>query len=377
MPALRDEPNNLLTLPSTPAVSLSIRASAVVFADPRSRALRDLIVQVAPSDANILIIGETGTGKEIVARQIHATSRRAKGPFAAVNCGAFTENLIESELFGHEQGSFTGAVGARPGWFETAHGGTLFLDEIGDLPLPMQVKLLRVLQEREVVRVGSRTPIPVDVRLVAATNVDLQQAVQAGRFRADLYYRLRVVTVALPALRERPGDILPLAEHFIDVYGRRLQVDRALGEDARQALLEYAWPGNIRELENLIHRALLVSSGDEIRADDLNLHQIALPEPAPIPDDLAPVPDDHLREVLDELLARNRSDLFDTVMSELVRAAYAHSEGNQVQAAEALSLSRNTYRTLLKRYGLLSGTGRSSRVDREARAQLLRDERAS
>ena len=195
----------LLTLPHPDARALTVRAKALVFEDPRSRELLRRIEQIAPSAATVLIMGETGTGKEIVARHIHDLSARAGQAFVAVNCGAFSETLVESELFGHERGAFTGAVAPKPGWFEAAHGGTLFLDEIGDLPAAVQVKLLRVLQEREVVRLGSRQPIAIDVRLVAATNVALEQAVAAGRFREDLYYRLRVAVVPIPPLRERPG----------------------------------------------------------------------------------------------------------------------------------------------------------------------------
>src|SRR4051812_31770352 len=200
---------SVLTLPSS-AISPPWRAKAMVFEDPRSAALRARIERLAPSEATVLVIGETGTGKEIVARHIHALSRRADRPFLAVNCGAFAESLIESELFGHERGAFTGAVADKRGWFEAAHGGTLFLDEVGDLSPGAQAKLLRVLQEREVVRLGSHRTIPVDVRLVAATNVELAGAVAAGRFRLDLLYRLAVAQLTIAPLRERPLDILPL-----------------------------------------------------------------------------------------------------------------------------------------------------------------------
>ena len=178
----------LITLPDPDSYAMSIRATALVFADPASLRLLEYIELIAPSDATALIIGETGTGKELVARQVHKLSLRQNGPFIAINCGAFSESLVESELFGHERGAFTGALNARTGWFEAANGGTLFLDEIGDLPLSAQVKILRVLQEREVVRIGSRTAVPIDVRLIAATNINLAEAVQAGRFREDLYY---------------------------------------------------------------------------------------------------------------------------------------------------------------------------------------------
>ena len=196
----------LLTFPDSASMALSIRAKALLFADPLSAQLLEQVERIARSDATALIIGETGTGKELIARHIHNTSGRP-GAFVAVNCGAFSETLIDSELFGHEVGAFTGATHARAGWFEAANGGTLFLDEIGDLSLALQVKLLRVLQERQVVRLGSRRPIALDVRLVAATNVDLHKAVAADRFRADLYYRLSVAPINLPPLFQRPGDI--------------------------------------------------------------------------------------------------------------------------------------------------------------------------
>ncbi len=198
---------SVITHPHARELTKSVRATVLVFNDPRSRELLERIERLAPSEANALVIGETGTGKELVARHIHALSGRSGGPFVAVNCGAFAESLVESELFGHEKGAFTGALQSKAGWFEAANGGTLFLDEIGDLPPSIQVKLLRVLQEREVVRLGSRRPIPIDVRLVAATNVDLADAVVAGHFREDLFYRLHVATIQLPPLRERRGDI--------------------------------------------------------------------------------------------------------------------------------------------------------------------------
>lgn len=230
----------LLTLPDSPASALSIRAKALVFHDPTSLQLLEHIERIACSDATVLVTGETGTGKELVARHLHTVSGR-RGPFVPVNCGAFSESLIDAELFGHETGAFTGASQARAGWFEAANGGTLFLDEIGDLPLALQVKLLRVLQERQVVRLGSRKGIPLDVRLVAATNIDLARAVEAQHFRADLFYRLSVASVRLPPLRERPGDIVPLARHFVDVYRGRLQIDRVeLSDEAQHLLCTYS-----------------------------------------------------------------------------------------------------------------------------------------
>src|SRR5471030_550187 len=263
--------DKLLTFPDQSGMTLSIRAKAMLFHDPRSSELLQQVERIARSDATTLIIGETGTGKELIARHIHTLSGR-RGPFVAVNCGAFSETLIDAELFGHETGAFTGATQSRAGWFETANGGTLFLDEIGDLSLALQVKLLRVLQERQVVRLGARQPIPLNVRLVAATNVDLHKAIAADRFRSDLYYRLGVATVHLPPLSERTGDILPLARHFIEVYSGKLNLEGVtIAADARAALLSYEWPGNIRELENVIHFALIVCRDNVIQADDLKL----------------------------------------------------------------------------------------------------------
>ncbi|HVZ31648.1 MAG TPA: sigma 54-interacting transcriptional regulator, partial [Polyangiaceae bacterium] len=226
---------------------------AFIAEDPRSQALLGRVARIAGSDVPVLITGETGTGKELVARRVHAESRRKRAPFIAVNAGALSEGLIESELFGHEKGAFTGASCEKQGWFEVAHGGTLFLDEIGDLSPTLQIKLLRVLQEGEVVRLGARRSIRVDVRLIAATNVDLSLALRAGRFREDLFYRLSVTSLAVPALRERRGDILPLTRHFLGSARAKLERTASyLGADATRALLEHDWPGNVRELENTI-----------------------------------------------------------------------------------------------------------------------------
>ena len=267
----------LLTLPPSPALATSIRATAQVFEDPKSQALLDHIQQVAPSEASVLIIGETGTGKELVARHIHNLSARRNRPFVAVNCGAFSESLVEAELFGHEKGAFTGALSAKAGWFEEADGGTLFLDEIGDLPMAIQVKLLRVLQEREVVRLGSRKSIPIDVRVLAATNVQLEKAINAGHFREDLYYRLDVVSLELSPLRERPGDILPLTRHFIEAYSQRLGYGPiTISREAEHKLKSYSWPGNIRELENVIHHTLLICRNGVIERDDLRLSNMRI-----------------------------------------------------------------------------------------------------
>ncbi|MEY2934737.1 MAG: hypothetical protein RL033_5486, partial [Pseudomonadota bacterium] len=344
---------SVLTLPNADRLALSVRAKALVFEDPRSRALLQRIEQVAPSQATVLITGETGTGKEIVARHLHELSRRARQPFVAVNCGAFSENLAEAELFGHERGAFTGAQGSKAGWFETAHGGTLFLDEIGDLSLPLQVKLLRVLQEGEVVRLGSRQSIPIDVRLITATNIDLRQALAAGHFREDLFYRLNVTTLELPPLRERTGDILPLAEHFLEVYQRRLGVERAeLGAGARAQLLAHPWPGNIRELENALHHALLVCQRGAITAEDLGLASAASTRAPQARSGVSAA----LEAALLALFEQNVPQLHEHVERALLRSAYRYCHENQLQTARLLGMSRNVVRARLIQYGQLHGT---------------------
>jgi sigma-54-specific transcriptional regulator len=349
----------VLTFPNPQQISLSVRASALVFADPESQRLLSIIERVAPSEATVLIKGETGTGKELVARHLHSLSTRRNGPFAAINCGAFSETLVESELFGYERGAFTGAVGAKPGWFETANGGTLFLDEIGDLPMSTQVKLLRVLQEREIVRVGARKATPIDVRLIAATNVDLKEAVRAGRFREDLFYRINVVPLQLAPLRDRPGDILPLTQHFIRTYSKRLHIEEPLIlPETLRALSEYPWPGNIRELENLIHRALLVCEGDVLRPGNLNLPvvQEAAQQPFKLPaqPELRIVDDFcSLEKALAALFELEPESLYETVNKTVILQAYHHARENQVQTAKLLGISRNVLRTQLKHFGVI------------------------
>jgi DNA-binding NtrC family response regulator len=332
------------------------RARSLIFADPLSCELLRLLERTAPSEAPVLIRGETGTGKELVARHIHQLSGR-KGPFLAVNCGAISEHLAESELFGHEAGAFTGATGKREGWFEAANEGTLFLDEIGDLPLRLQVKLLRVLQEQEVVRIGSRRAIPVNVRLITATNVDLNAAVSAGHFRLDLYYRLNIVQVYLPRLAERRGDILPLANHFLSQYSRRLKLPLPfLGPAAIAALEQHAWPGNIRELENVIHFALLVASDREILPEHLKLQSDTLLSSVPAAgsgplDQRAPL--ERIGSALRESFDAGVENVFQEIEKTVVSEAFRYSHSNQVRAAAILGISRNVMRTLLKRHKLI------------------------
>ncbi|KAF1028222.1 MAG: Transcriptional regulatory protein ZraR [Burkholderia plantarii] len=361
----------MLTLPDRRSLTTSIRARAQVLVDPHSLALLEKIRMIAPSDANVLIAGATGTGKELIARHVHSLSRRADRPFVAVNCGAFSESLVESELFGHEKGAFTGAFSAKPGWFEAANGGTLFLDEIGDLPLSMQVKLLRVLQEREIVRLGSRASIAIDVRVVAATNVHLHEAVAAGHFREDLYYRLNVVQLAVPALRERPADILPLAHYFIEDYRQRLGYGpRGIDSCAEQRLLTHHWPGNIRELENVIHHALLVSRHERLRASDLQIspavvHAIpagALPAQPAAPggarvESGAPEANDSeqaFEQALRQLFEEDRDKLYEYIEDLVIRVAFDSSQRNQIQTARLLGISRNVLRARLIRAKAIS-----------------------
>ncbi len=338
----------------------TIRASALVFEDPISRELKDHLEKVAPSNATILIVGETGTGKELVARFVHQSSDRRNGPFVAVNCGTFVETLVEAELFGHEKGAFTGATHAKRGWFEAANGGTIFLDEIGDLAPALQVKLLRVLQEREVVPVGARQPVPIDVRVIAATNIDLEQAVRLNRFRQDLFYRLNVARVDLHPLRDRPGDILPLAEHFLAIYaaqqerGDELRIHR----DAVRGLRNYVWPGNIRELENVIHHAVLVAQGNEIMARDLNLSRIGLDHASSVGQQ-----DEPIAQIFRRLFDTSTPGLYDLVSEQLVRAALDYCDGNQVQTARLLGISRNVLRSHLARLGVIAPVRRKLPIE--------------
>ncbi|MFJ5159872.1 aliphatic sulfonate ABC transporter substrate-binding protein [Pantoea sp. NPDC088449] len=317
--------------------------------DPASLAFQSLLDKFAPTDATVLIVGETGTGKEVVARYLHHHSQRRHGPFLAVNCGALTESLAEAELFGHEKGAFTGATQAHPGWFESAQGGTLLLDEIGELSPSLQVKLLRVLQEREITRVGSRKSVKVDVRVIAATHVDLAQAIRERRFREDLFYRLNIAVVPLPPLRQRREDIPLLAQHFLALYARRLgRPARHLSPDALEALLEYSWPGNIRELENTLHNAVLLSREETLTPAQLRiagysergLHELS---------------DSTLDSFLQQQLISQPQQLFDRVINSLISNALEMTDQNQTQAAALLGISRHTLRTHLANQGMIKG----------------------
>jgi transcriptional regulator with PAS, ATPase and Fis domain len=233
------------------------------------QAVFNLVNKVADTDSTILISGESGTGKELIAKAIHYRSGCANNPFVSINCGALPENLLESELFGHVKGSFTGAIRDKEGMFKVANGGTFFLDEVGETSLAIQVKLLRVLQEREIIPVGGTAPIKVDVRLIAATNADLEKAVREERFRADLYYRLNVIPVLIPPLRERRDDIPLLVDHFLHHASERSGRRKAISKESIELLSNYDWPGNVRELENIVERACILQEGDEIQVEDL------------------------------------------------------------------------------------------------------------
>ena len=321
------------------------RQDAPIHADPAMAALLERVAKVAPSEASILIGGESGTGKEVLARFIHAASRRARGPFVALNCAALPDTLLESELFGHEKGAFTGAVAVRRGKFEQAHQGTLLLDEIGEMEPRLQAKLLRALQEREIDRLGGGAPVKVDVRIIAATNRDLHEAVAAGRFREDLYYRLNVLEFRIPPLRERRLDILALARHFAARYARANGLpERPLGADAAAALLAHDWPGNVRELENTIHRAVLMARGEAIDAAALGL----APRPAPAAAPAAAVQPASCpqRAGVAALVGRRVEE----VERELIMETLSHCFGNRTRAAEILGISIRTLRNKLAEY---------------------------
>jgi two-component system response regulator AtoC len=320
-------------------VGIDRRYREIVVKSPAMTKALEVAAKVAKHPSPVLITGESGTGKELVARLIHDESERSRGPFVPVNCGAIPENLLESELFGYTKGAFTGADRDKPGLFEAASGGTLLLDEIGDMPVTLQVKLLRVLQESEIRRLGDTRARSVDVRLVAATNKDLDEEVRLGDFRRDLYYRIAVVPIHLVPLRQRRDEIPLLVAHFIEQYNRKLKLDiRGIDSDAMRILLEYPWPGNVRELENTVERALVLSNGPKIGVDDLPTN-ITSPIGALDSPDL---PDD-------ELSVKKHSSILER---RLIKQALERTGGNKTRAADLLELSSRALLYKIREYGL-------------------------
>jgi two-component system, NtrC family, response regulator len=309
----------------------------------RSKAMRrvlDMVDRAAPSKSTVLITGESGTGKELIAKAIHFTSPRKKGPFISVNCMALNPGVLESELFGHEKGSFTGAVARKRGRFELAHGGTLFLDEIGELSQDLQVKLLRVLQERSFERVGGSELISVDIRIVTATNKDLQATIQSGEFREDLFYRLNVVQIPLPPLRERREDIPLLAAHFLKKFSEENAGHvKGFTADVIDYLTAYEWPGNVRQLENVVERCVVMAGDEMVRVDDL---------PPEIKDE-----ETQFKSAVDLLPARlNLADTLEKIEAALIRRALVHTNFVQVKTADMLGISKSLLQYKLKKYKL-------------------------
>ncbi|MEZ4392058.1 MAG: sigma-54 dependent transcriptional regulator [Polyangiales bacterium] len=323
----------------------------IIGGDPAMTEIYTILEKVADTPATVLITGESGTGKELIARALHENSSRSDSAFIRVNCGAIPRDLMEAELFGYERGAFTGAVNSKPGRFELAHGGTLFLDEIGEIPVEMQVKLLRAIQEGEIDRVGGIKPITVDVRLVAASNRELKREIVAGRFREDLFYRLNVVPIHLPPLRERRSDIPLLAQHFLSIHALRFRKPISqISPEAREALVNYGWPGNIRELENVVERCVLLSDGDTIRLRDLAPEvRAASPGAAGAADEDDDEQDDGaggggLKEQVREATTR--------LEREMIVRALAQTGTNVTQTARLLKISRKSLQIKMKELGL-------------------------
>jgi DNA-binding NtrC family response regulator len=320
----------------------------LVVQDPSMKAVIALADQVAASEASILITGESGVGKEVIARYVHQKSRRSNRAFISVNCAAIPENLLESELFGHEKGAFTGALARRIGKFEEANGGTLLLDEISEMDGRLQAKLLRAIQEREIDRVGGSKPVKVDIRILATSNRDLAQAVKDGTFREDLLYRLNVVNLRLPPLRERPGDVVALAEHFVKKYAAANGMpERPLSAESKRRLASHRWPGNVRELENAMHRAVLLASGPEIEDS-----AIRLPDGQPLSAPDAGARTAHAASIAAETASRAYVGQTVAAMEQqLIIDTLTHCLGNRTHAANILGISIRTLRNKLKEYG--------------------------
>jgi len=325
------------------------RFADIVGKSPRMEQVFNLISQAAPSRSTILVAGESGTGKELVAKAIHSHSARSDRPFIVVNSGSLPHDLLESNLFGHVKGAFTGAVYAKKGLFELADKGTLFFDEIGNIPLETQAKLLRVMQEREFMRLGGTETVKVDVRLVAATNIDLRRAVEEGRFREDLFYRLNVIAVQLPALRQRKEDIPALVAHFVERYSRENDKPvRGVTPDALQALMDYDWPGNVRELENVIERGVVLTTAAEITREL-------------IPDHVRSAPSFHVPHVSVPPEGINLRDVIASFERRLIESTLDTTAGVQKEAARLLGLKPTTLNEMIKRYNILLPRERRAR----------------
>ncbi len=331
------------------------KKNTAIFRSAFMAQLFSLARDVAASEATVLITGESGTGKEVFARYIHENSNRKSGPFVAVNCAALPDNLIESELFGYEKGAFTGAVNRKPGKFELADGGTILLDELGEIPLHLQAKLLRVLQEKEIERLGGTKPVRINVRILATTNRDLKKEVDAGNFREDLFYRLNVISIELPPLRERKDDIMELASFFTEKYcqinGKNLC---RLGQDAENALLKYDWPGNVRELEHTIERAVVLCRDDVINEKNLFLHGITINQFLLDKDEIqAASSDDDSGQTEAEEQKHSSQSLSGTIADmerELILSTLKQTDGNRTRAAELLGITVRTLRNKLNEY---------------------------
>ncbi len=337
--------------------SASVVAESVVGKSPCMQETFKMVGRVAATDATVLIQGESGTGKELVARAIHRHSQRAAGPLVAVDCAAIPCNLLESELFGHERGAFTGAFTRRRGRFELAESGTIFLDEVGELPVDLQAKLLRVLQERAVQRVGGADPIEVDVRVIAATNRDLRTLGQEGRFREDLYYRLNVLSLTLSPLRDRREDIPALVEHFLAKYEPKLG-RREVSSEAMDVLLRHGWPGNVRELENVIHRAMVLVPADVIGVGDLPEELVHDLGQNPEAESLDRLVERQLKGFIQALRGTGRGKLYHTVFNlverPLLEVVLRETGGNQLRAARLLGINRNTLRKRIQALGIVA-----------------------
>ncbi len=343
-------------------------SSHFLYRDPSMAALIKLADQIAPANASVLITGESGTGKEVLAKYVHARSKRAAKPFISINCAAIPEALLESELFGHEKGAFTGAVARRIGKFEEASGGTLLLDEISEMDVRLQAKLLRAIQERVIERVGGNKPVPVDIRILATSNRDLAQAVREGSFREDLLFRLNVVNLAIPPLRQRPGDIIALAGFFVEKYAKANAIpERSLSETAKKELLAAPWPGNVRELENTLHRAVLLSSGEIIEADEIRMPDGTGLSQSARAHSLASQAAQTAENLSRAMVGRTVAD----VERGLILDTLDHCLGNRTHASNILGIS---IRTLRNKLNLYAGEGEAVPSPGQQRS---RDQRSS